>query len=164
MTLEKSFEWLFKRFQNQNIQTCDFDIKCLKNIAEWVNRGKEQEIMQNAIYAKLFCHVFIQEINFYKDFEFAQKGIATILEKTVEEHYQLFTQRINDFELNRYLTSLGIDVEKREFTESEDKEELKQANGDEFIKYASGYWSEDKIRKSLNNQITETINKYKNLP
>ena len=169
MTIEKTFEWLFKRFQMPNIKPCAFDLECLKFLAEWVNREKEAELNHHALFAKLYCHVFIHEINFYKDFEFAQKSMNDILKHSVESHYDLFNKRLNDYELNRYLTNLGIDIEKRKFDEDGisikfDGEHLAKANNDEFIKFTNGNWSNDQTRKSLNAQISESINRFKNLP
>lgn len=170
MTIEKSFEWLFKRMQMQSIKPCAFDVECLKFIAEWVNREKQAELMQNVLFAKLYCHVFIQEINFYKDFEFSQKSMNDILRKPITDHYKLFTQRLNDFELNRFFIENGVDPEKRKYDldgimdNSHDKEALSKINNDDFLKMTAGKWDSDKTRKALNNQITESINRFKNLP
>ena len=159
MTIEKSFEWLFKRFQNQSIKPCAFDKESLTFLAEWVNREKQKSIRENELFAKLYCHVFIQEIQFYKDFEFAQKSMNDILRLPIEIHYDLFTQRLNDFELNRYFISLGIDTEKNIFEDN--SEELKKAEKEAFINFASGKWDKEKVYKSLNNQITESLNRFK---
>ena len=159
MTIEKSFEWLFKRFQNQSIKPCAFDKESLTFLAEWVNREKQKSIRENELFAKLYCHVFIQEIQFYKDFEFAQKSMNDILRLPIERHYDLFTQRLNDFELNRYFISLGIDTEKNIFEDN--SEELKKAEKEAFINFASGKWDKEKVYKSLNNQITESLNRFK---
>ena len=158
MTIEKSFEWLFKRFQNPTIKPCAFDIECLTFLAEWVNREKAKSIRENELFAKLYCHVFIQEIKFYKDFEFAQHSMAKILKLPIETHYELFKQRLNDHELNRYLISLGIDTEKSIFEDN--TQQLEKANKEAFINFASGKWNEEQIRKALNNQITESLNRF----
>jgi hypothetical protein len=159
MTIEKTFEWLFKRFANPTIKPCAFDIECLTFLAEWVNREKSKSIRENELFAKLYCHVFIQEIQFYKDFEFAQHSMAKILKLPIETHYNLFTQRLNDFELNRYFLSLGIDTEKNIFVDN--TEELKKAEKEAFVNFASGKWTEEQVYKSLNNQITESLNRFK---
>jgi hypothetical protein len=166
MTIEKTFEWLFKRMQNPTIKPCAFDIECLTFLAEWVNREKQKSIRENELFAKLYCHVFIQEIQFYKDFEFAQKSMNDILRLPIERHYDLFTQRLNEFELNRYFISLGIDIEKRKFDEDGisihfDNDKLKKAEKEAFVNFASGKWDKDKVYKSLNNQITESLNRFK---
>lgn len=159
MTIEKTFEWLFKRFQNTTIKPCTFDIECLTFLAEWVNREKSKVIRENELFAKLYCHVFIQEIKFYKDFEFAQHSMAKILKLPIESHYNLFAQRLNDHELSLYFTSLGIDTEKSIFVDN--SEDLKKAEKEAFMKFASGKWNEDRVYKSLNNQISESLNRFK---
>ena len=158
MTIEKSFDWLFKRFQTPNtIKPCKFDFDCLTFLAEWCNREKQTNIQENVLFAKLFCYVFIQEIQHYKDIEFAQKSMKDILTLDLHSHYQLFTQKLNDVEFNKYLISIGIDPEKRFF---DDSDKLKEAE-----KYFESVnkWSEEQVEKSLNAQITETINRYQNL-
>jgi len=87
MTIEKTFDWLFKRFQSPNIKPCKFDFDCLTFLAEWVNREKKSNKQQNILFAKLYCHVFIQEIQHYKDIEFAQKSMNDILELDLYSHY-----------------------------------------------------------------------------
>lgn len=158
MTIEKTFEWLFKRFTNPTIKPCAFDIECLTFLAEWANREKQKAKRENELFAKLYCHVFIQEIQFYKDFEFAQKSMNDILRKPIETHYNIFTQKLNDYELNRYFLSIGIDPEKTYFNNDE---ELKKAEKEAFVNFASGKWNEEQVYKSLNNQITESINRFK---
>lgn len=165
MTIEKTFEWLFKRFQMPNIKPCAFDLECLKFLAEWVNREKEAELNGNLLFAKLYCHVFIQEINFYKDFEFAQRKMADYLKADINSHYDKFTNELNRFEFNRYLTSKGIDVTKINYSESkiEEEAEILKNIETEFLQKMET-WKTEQVYKSLNNQITESINRFKNLP
>jgi hypothetical protein len=157
MTIEKTFDWLFKRFQSPNIKPCKFDFDCLTFLAEWVNREKKSNKQQNILFAKLYCHVFIQEIQHYKDIEFAQKSMNDILELDLYSHYVKFKDRLNDVEFNKYLISIGIDPEKRFF---DDSDKLKEAEN--FFKKVN-QWNIDQVEKSLNAQITESINRFDNL-
>lgn len=151
MNIEKSFEWLFKRFQCQNIKPCQFDLDCLTFLAEWVNREKKKELLENELFAKLYCHVFIQEINFYKDFKFAQKSMNDILRIPIDAHYNIFTERLNNFERDQYLNSIGIND--TEFCDE-------KVNIEELTKHIEK-WKEEQVYKSLNNQITESLNRFK---
>lgn len=162
MTIEKAFEWLFKRFKTQTIKPCTFDIDCLKFLAEWANREKEKNKQENILFAKLFCYVFIQEIQHFKDINFAQKSMHDILNLPLELHYQKFAQKLNDFEFNQYLKSIGINSEAILFSENEaDKEKLKNAK---YFFENINKWDLEKVTKSLNNQITESINRYDHKP
>jgi hypothetical protein len=160
MTIEKTFEWLFSRFKAQTIKPHSFDIDCLKFIAEWVNREKEKNKQDNILFAKLYCYVFMQEILHYKDINFAQKSMHDLLSMTLPEHYEKFTQKLNDFDFNTYLRSIGINPEEMHFLENEaDIEKLKKA--EDYFQNVNK-WHYDKVSKSLDNQITESINRFKN--
>lgn len=160
MTIEKAFEWLFKRFTTQTIKPCTFDIDCIKFLAEWANREKEKNKQENILFAKLYCYVFIQEIQHYKDINFAQKSMHDLLSMPLELHYKTFAQKLNDFEFNQYLKSIGINPEEMHFKESkEDIERLKEAK---YFFDNVNKWDFEKVSKSLNNQITESINRYDN--
>lgn len=52
------------------------------------NREKEKNKQENILFAKLFCYVFIQEIQHYKDIKFAQKSMHEILNLPLELHYE----------------------------------------------------------------------------
>lgn len=162
MTIEKAFEWLFKRFSSQTIKPCTFDIDSLKFIAEWANREKEKNKQENILFAKLYCYVFIQEIQHYKDIKFAQKSMHDLLNLPLELHYEKFTKKLNEFDFNQYLKSIGINPEEMHFIENEkDKEKIKNAK--DFFENLNK-WDLEKVTKSLNNQITESINRYDHKP
>jgi len=162
MTIEKSFDWLFKRFQSTNIKPCKFDFDCLTFLAEWVNREKQSNKQQNVLFAKLYCYVFIQEIQHYKDIEFAQKSMSDILQLDLYSHYVKFKDRLNDVEFNKYLVSIGINPESKHFL-IDDTEAEKLKNAQDFFKKVN-QWNIEQVEKSLNAQITESINRYDNLP
>ena len=154
MTIEKSFEWLFNRFKSPQLKPCKFDFDCLTFLAEWANREKEKNKQENILFAKLYVHLFLQEIRYYKDIPFAKKSMNDILNLDLLSHYVLFKERLNDIEFNKYLLSVGIDPEKTYF---DDSDKLKEAT--EFFKNVNK-WDTEQIEKSLNAQITETINRF----
>jgi len=160
MTIEQTFDWLFKRFQSPQIKPCKFDFDCLTFLAEWVNREKENNKQKNILFAKLYCHVFIQEINHFKDFEFAQKSMNDILDLSLEKHYIIFAQRLNDFEFNKYLVSIGINPESKHYLVDE-SEVKKLAAAEKFFENINK-WNVSQVEKSLNAQITESINRFDN--
>jgi len=145
-----------------NIKPCKFDFDCLTFLAEWVNREKQTNKQQNVLFAKLYTYVFIQEIQHYKDIEFAQKSMSDILELDLYSHYVKFKDRLNDIEFNKYLVSIGINPESKHFLiDDTEAEKLKKAQ--DFFKKVN-QWSIEQVEKSLNAQITESINRYDNLP
>lgn len=165
VTTEKAFEWLFNRFTTPNIKPCQFDLDCLKQIAETINRAKEDAIIEDVLFAKLFCRVFLQEVERYKDFKFAQKSIGEILEKPIEQHYDHVVDELNRFSLNDHLYGLGVrgGLFPTEEQDVNNKRILKE-NQKSISEYVKGKIKPENIYKSLNNTITEFIFKFKSKP
>jgi|GEM_PF-4318313 len=165
MTIEHTFDWLFKRLQTPIFKPHSHDLECLTFIAEWVNREKEETLKKNRLFAKLYVRSFMYEMMFYKDLVISQKNLHKELSYPLELHYEIFFNRLNDVEYQNFAQSIGIseerflsefenDIEKLIFTENEK----------EMLKIIKGKWSKEKVTLALNNQITEAINNYKNLP
>jgi hypothetical protein len=166
MSLEKNVDRMFWRLSKGNFTPNQNDIKAMTEIVHWINREKEKSRKENVMFAKLYCHVFIQEIEFYKDIKFAQRKIHEILQVSIVKHYEDFCSRLNTVELNKFYNEIGLTDKHPAFKSNEeiemDKEILKK-HQNQYIEMLNGVWSYEQVQKSLNNQITEAINKYKNL-
>lgn len=164
MNIQKAFQRLKWRFSNGKFEPNENDADALKFIADWIVREKEAELQRQTIFAKMYVYSFIHELHFYKDLKFAQKKLHEVLSQPLDYHYSEFLKKLNDFELESFMKSNGlnkdwIDPDKQQAqqtTISEQQEELK--------KLVLGRWSKEQVDASLNNQITEAINRYKNLP
>jgi hypothetical protein len=67
--------------------------------------------------------------------------------------------------MNKYITDLGITEKHPALLTDKERESENELLKDKMIMdYFEGILKEDKVFISLNNQITEFINKYKNLP
>lgn len=167
MTIEKAFQRLSWRFTNGKFEPNDNDLEALRFVGEWINREKGDSLHIHTIFAKLFVYTFIHELEFYKDIEFAQKKINEILSKRLEHLYSDFGNRLNLLELSKYRRSIGItDKHPAIMTEEENikQKEIVLSNSSELKKFIIGIWEQEKIEQSLNDNITEAINRYKNLP
>lgn len=167
MTIEKNVERMFWRLSNGSFTPNQNDLKAMTEIVEWINRQKEQTLKENYMFAKLYCMQFIQEIEYYKDINFAQRNLHEMLEKSVVEHYDRFHEKLNFVELMKYSKNIGLSVKHPAFVNAEEQEidkRILKENEKEYIEYVNGIWSYEKVQKSLNNQMTEAINRYKNLP
>lgn len=164
---EKAFEWLFERFSQPQIKPCQFDLDCLIQIANVINTAKHDAIKEDVLFAKLFCRVFLQEVEHYKDFKFAQKSIGEILEKPIEQHYDRVVDELNRFALNDHLHGLGITDDHFAILtdeQEENKQRILKENEKTVIEYMKGRLKAKNVYKSLNNTITEFIFKFKNKP
>lgn len=166
MTLEKNVERMFWRLKNGKFTPNENDVKAMVEIVEWINRQKEASINEHQLFAKLYCHVFLQEIEFYKDIPTAQRSTHEILMKSLTEHYHAFHKGLNDFELLRFQKSLGVSDKHPVFRSEQENESDKailSKNQDAYLKHVQGLWDYSKVETALNNQITEALNKYRNL-
>jgi hypothetical protein len=106
-------------------------------------------------------------LEFYKDVQFATNSIQNQLKKPILEHYNKFCTDLNTLELNRFLDSKGIindHFKKMLLTQEQENEQqqLIKDNQKESVKFVKGVWSIESVYKSLNNIISECINRYKN--
>lgn len=165
MTIEKSINRLIWRFgERKSFVPNENDIEALKFLVNWVENQKSEAIQDNTIFAKMYVYCFIHELAFYKDVSFAQKKLHETLLSPLSDQYKAFKDKINELELEKYMREYGLD---KDFINKE--KILEQKNTitkvqEQLKKLVIGKWSKEQIDRSLNNQVTESINKYKKLP
>jgi hypothetical protein len=165
-TIERAMEQFAYRLQNGKYEPNQNDVDAFKFVAEWINREKVKEINQNLLFAKLFCHVFGQEVEYYKgNFKIAQAKMHEYLKNPIEFYYNRFIDNINRIALNSYSDSLCLSKKipaTRSQQEIDNDSKIISENQEEMLKYLNGVFEEAKTYQSLNNTISEFINKYKN--
>ena len=166
--IQQAMEHLAYRLQNGKYEPNQKDVDAFKFIGEWINREKAIEIRNQVLFGKLFCHVFAQEVEFYKgDFDLAQKKMHEYLKHPIEHYYQDFISKVNKTVLDVYSDSLGLNKKHpgtRTEEEIENDSKIISENQKEMEKYINGIFEDGKVFKSLNNTISEFINVYKSLP
>lgn len=174
MNIENAINRLKWRFKNPQIKIGESkiiinetDIESVDFILNWIDVQKKETINENQLFAKMFTYALSHEIEFYKDVSFASAKLQQELLKPIDVHYDKIHKTLNRIELNNCLQSIGIvtdHIESLGFTEIKEQEqkELIKNNQLEIKKYTLGLWDLKSVYKSLNNTITECINKYKN--
>jgi nitrogen regulatory protein PII-like uncharacterized protein len=160
MKTEKAFEWLFSRFNSQNIKPCQFDLDCLVKIAEEFNKMNKQAFQENTIFAKLYVYSLKYELQFYKDIYFAKKKLYDVLGTPLELIAEDFTNSLNLFHYERFCKSKGIETDHLKILSKEEKAKqdvLVIENFSELQKYILGRFDKDSVIKSLEKSITEEI-------
>lgn len=163
-TIEKAIGQFTYRLQNGRYEPNQSDVEALTFIVDWINREKTREITDNVLFAKLFCRVFAQEVDYYKgDFKLAQKTMHEYLKQPIEFYYDKFIKDIDKTSLNVLSEQLGLSnkhpYSKTEI-EKESDEKIISENQDKMLKAVSGHDTKG-VYKSLNNTITEFINRYR---
>jgi hypothetical protein len=164
--IEQAFSQMSYRLQNGRYEPNQADLDAYSFLAKWVMENKKQALKNDILFAKLFCRVFAQEVHFYKgDFKFAQKKMHDYLKHPIEFYYEKFTQEVNDVLMNKYITELGVTEKHPALLSDKERELENEILKDKMIMdYFEGILKEDKVFISLNNTLTEFINKYKNQP
>lgn len=172
-TIEKAINRLQWRFKNENVKVNEskivineLDQKAVDFLTEWIERQKIELLNQNMLFAKLYCYSLINEVEFYKDVEFANKKINDICKMDIQQLYDEVYRKINNLEYLKFCKENGIitdHIEKMTLNKNQEENQkvLIKQNEKELIKILKGLWSKEKIYKSLNNTISETINKFK---
>lgn len=172
-TIEKAIERMNWRFKNENVKVGEskitineLDVKAIEFLVNWINQQKSETLHQNLLFAKMYCYALENEIEFYKDVEFATKKLNEVCKTDIQEHYKRIANKLNNLEYLKFCRENGIitnHIEKMTLkTEQENSQkELVKKHEQKLSILIKGVWSESKVYKSLNNTISELLNKYK---
>ncbi len=174
MNIEDAINRISWRFKNESVKINESkiiinqkDIDSVNFLIDWINRQKQNELKDNLLFAKLFVYCFTNEIIYNQgNPQESLHKLQEIAKKPIEQHYNKFHEYLNMFEQTNYMKSIGIDFDKHPalMTSEEKNKEVKtlQEKQVEIIKKYKNLWSIEDVYRSLNNTITEFINKYKN--
>lgn len=174
MNIENSINRISWRFKNEQIKIGESkilinqsDVEAVDFLINWIDRQKSETLQENLLFAKLYCYCLNHEIEFYKDIKFANSKLQEELNKPIEIHYKTVSESLNRMELNYFMNSIGIITDHIEASilnqeQSDKQNEILKTNQNEISKYVIGIWNIDKVYRSLNNTITECINRFKN--
>lgn len=165
-TLEDNIQRMFWRLANGKFEPNQKDVTAMKQIVEWINREKEYSVKHNQLLAKVYTRLFWIELNHHKDIELAQLSLCWFLESSLDSIYEEFTDNLNDLEFQLFCKEIGLDLESHPLLDSKEKKERELQiiieNEKRYLELVGGRWSVEKVTKSLNNQISNAINLFKN--
>ena len=169
--IEKAINRISWRFKNENVKIGEskilineLDVKAVEFLIEWINNQKKETLKENELFAKIYAYTFNNELSFYRNPKFANNKIQNVLKKDVQELYDEVHNNINNIELTNYIEGLGINTKHpllRTDEENENDLRLFKMNNKEITIKIFGTWTIQNVYKSLNNSISELINKYK---
>jgi len=165
MSIEKSLQRLHWRISaGNNFKPNETDAQALNEIVNWVNASKENTIKENQLFGKLYIIYFGELLEHYKDLEMAQKTMRKSLSDSIIDHTEWFRFKLNNIENMSIYKELGLYEKPYYFQSKEELENEAKVIEENQIKFLASInkWTIEKVAKSLSNQITECINKYKN--
>lgn len=172
-TIEKAIERMNWRFTNENVKTNEskitineLDVNAIEFIKDWINRQKAESLQENLLFAKMYTYALYQEIEFYKDVQFATSKLNEVCSSDIQMLYDKIKDKLNELEYTKFCKQNGIVTEHIEKCILSKQESIKQSkliesNKEKLKSLISGIWSKEKVYRSLNNSISEIINKFK---
>lgn len=175
MNIEKALNRINWRFKNQQVKINESkiiinqsDVDAIDFLTNWVDQQKKETKQENLLFAKIFCYAFKNELIFYNgSAKFAQRKLVDIIKIPLENHYDKVHEVLNMFDLHNYSKEIGLNQKHPALkTEQEEKIDMDilKSKDPEMLKKILGNWTKESVYKSLNNTITEAINKFKNTP
>jgi hypothetical protein len=174
-TIEKAIERMKWRFTNENVKVGEskitineLDVKAIEFLNNWIQRQKSETLQQNLLFAKMYCYALENEIEFYKDIEFATNRLNDVCKMDIQQHYKRISNKLNNLEYLKFCKENGIitnHIEKMILNQQQEslQKQLVKKHEVRLKELVLGSWTETKVYKSLNNIISELINKFKNV-
>jgi len=161
MTIDIALHELYNKVADDPDSTHE-QITAVNTLVDWINGQKKSYLENHKLFAKVYILYFGQLLNYYRDVEFAQKELHKSLSDSVPHHAEWFRIIFNSIESEKFNKSIGLSNKHNLLQTYEEREadlKIVQANQSEFLRHINK-WDSDKIIESLNNQISEAINKY----
>jgi hypothetical protein len=174
MNIEKALNRINWRFKNSQVKLNEskiiinqLDVDAIDFLTSWIEQQKKETKQENLLFAKVFTYAFKNELIFYNgSAKFAQKKLVDILRLPLQYHYDEVHSVLNMFDLYKYSKQIGL-TQKHPALKSKEEEEndlqILKSKDPLMLKKILGNWTKESVYKSLNNTITEAINRFKNL-
>ena len=173
MNIQKAIQRIEWRFKNENVKINEskitineLDVNAVEFLVEWINNQKRESLTRNELFAKFYVYSLENELEFYKDVEFATKRLTEVASQPIENRYDKIHEKLNKIAYKSFCKEKGIIIDHIEkltlkFEQEQEQKELIKQNEYELKKHALGLLDKSKVFKQLNNLISETINKFK---
>jgi len=167
MKIETAANRLYWRFGNKKSFTPDqTDLEALNSLVDWINGQQKIVLRDQQLFAKLYIHSLKELMLRYGNLENGKHELDTILGLSLAYQVDDFSFKFNIVHYLAYCKMKKIPVaDEKEFYSKEGQELIKYhiENDKNFIKEMLGWWSKEKIETSLVKDISEAIEKYKEL-
>jgi len=163
-SINSAFERIqWQLFKNKGVPN-KTDIAAMKFLADWINQQQQETIRTHQLFAKFYVKALTDNFEIYRDFKFALKETESVCKLPLSYQCDLFRFTYNVMKYKMYCDEKGIPYVEEKYRTAEDRELIDDfiKNDQQFKKYLTGYWSQEKIDKSLTNEITHLIQTYKN--
>ena len=163
MTIDIALLELYNKVKDDPNSTQE-QLDATNTVVGWINDNKKSHLENHKLFSKLYVIYFGHLVTHFQDIEFAQKEIHKQLSENVQCHAFWLREKINILEFQKWSKSVGLSQKDYNFMSEEELKErnaiLQQHQG-AFLRNTNK-WSHEQINTSINNQISEAINKFSN--
>jgi hypothetical protein len=167
MNIEKALNRIQWRMTNEKFTPNEKDKEATDFLTNWIKQQKETEIKENLLFGKLFVRSLIIELVYWGCVKTSCRKIQEDMELPINYFYEKLKDTLNSQELEAFKKAIGYNMNHPQLRTQEQEQHNKKLiikHREQFEKHAKGLWSDMEVYGSLNNQITEILNKYKNKP
>lgn len=152
---KKAITRIFNTFKR--VKVYDEDINALKLLNDFNEEECKKFISSNLIFAKLYCLVLRQNIEYYGDIKSAIKGINKELSLPINQSIEILTKVLNHKENVNYFKSIGVDFDTRK-----DETEIIKENQKEITNHLLKSWTFENVEKSFYKSANDTLKEINN--
>lgn len=165
VNIDKALKQLVTKFQgcqkdNKPFWVSKYDILCLNNVVDYVERDRRAKPWQHSLLSKLIIFLYWQlmiKYNAHVDDKAIQNTLGRILERPLDMHISEFVQFVNGHE-----KVLFIDVIKQGNHFDDSSEIVKQMTPEQHKALVTDFWDFERGKYFLAELITNCINNFSN--
>ena len=165
MPLHKALERMKWRLENGKYEPNENDVIAFTTVLDWINNEKQSRFkeMPYQLFGKLFVYSLKHLVCHYRDVNFSIKQLIKEINSPFDFHVKMLAMQLNQIEIENFASRNAIESTNNLVKDQEVFKnwlESNEKNKTDFIKN-SNKWSNDEVKKSSLNTITNIINDYK---
>lgn len=161
--IEKAFERLYWRFGGkQAFNPNKNDLEALNRIAEFVNNLSDQKTKNHQLFAKMYVRRLTELFGNYRDLSFSLSASEMECSLPLSHYIDLFHFEYNLNKYKMYCEKEGLRWDEMDLSDEKTRKYALELIMDDkdYQKHVLGYWSIDKIERSISKQLIEVIEKH----
>lgn len=165
---DKALRHLVKKFQgcsdsNKPFKISDYDILCLNNIVDYVERDRAKKPYVHSMFSKLFIFLYWQLLIKYNTTvtdNIVQRNLGAILRLPLDNHVMDFMNFINSHERSLFIKDIGLNDGLHPAI-SDSKKQMNIINSlspEQKKRLTQNNWDFDSVKYFLSQMITNALN------
>jgi len=157
--IENAKKRVFNVFKRNKDKIYNEDIEALKTINTELELKRDKYVNDNLLFAKLLVYVLDRNVHQNGDIKASIRIVADILKEPLDYHLQMFQINLNQKGIDRYLQSLGFNLEHLNHDKKvkEQNELILKDNQKEIIVKLKVNFTLENVKKSFYNTANQFL-------